>query len=140
MTKMTLITTRRSGDSYLNRVELQNGCLCRGHSNTFIPSTLHGSPYSENGEFDTKIHEKNMSAALDQYISRVDGTPCMKTVIHLPIATIANLGRAFANYLLPGGSIFPLLFDPHSRAFALFKPKKSNARSWSREGDGYSWN
>ena len=31
----------------------------------------------------TKIHEKNMSAALDQYISRIDGTPCMKTVIHL---------------------------------------------------------
>ena len=36
-TKMTLITTRCSGDSYLNRVELQNGCLCRGHS---IPTHL----------------------------------------------------------------------------------------------------
>ena len=82
-TKVTLVTTRCSGDSYLNRVELQNGCLSRGHSNTFIPSTLHGVPYSENGEFDKKLHGKNMSAALDQYISRVDGTPCMKTVIHL---------------------------------------------------------
>lgn len=82
-TKVTLVTTRCSGDSYLNRVELQNGCLSRGHSNTFIPSTLHGSPYSDNGEFDKEKHEKNMSAALDQYISRVDGTPCMKTVIHL---------------------------------------------------------
>ena len=80
---MTLVKTRCSGDSYLNRVELQNGCLSRGHSNTFIPSTLHGTPYSQHGEFDKEIHKKNMSAALDQYISRVDGTPCMKTVIHL---------------------------------------------------------
>ena len=39
----TLITTRSSGSSYLNRVELQNGCLSRGHSGTFIPSTMAGS-------------------------------------------------------------------------------------------------
>lgn len=39
----TLITTRSSGSSYLNRVELQNGCLSLGHSGTFIPSTLAGS-------------------------------------------------------------------------------------------------
>ena len=39
----TLVTTRSSGSSYLNRVELQNGCLSLGHSNTFIPSTLAGS-------------------------------------------------------------------------------------------------
>ena len=32
----TLVTTRSSGSSYLNRVELQNGCLARGHSNTYI--------------------------------------------------------------------------------------------------------
>lgn len=44
-TKIMLVTTCCSGDSYLNRVELQNGCLGRGHSNLFIPSTLHGSPY-----------------------------------------------------------------------------------------------
>ena len=36
----TLVTTRSSGSSYLNRVELQNGCLSLGHANTFIPSTL----------------------------------------------------------------------------------------------------
>ncbi len=35
----TLVTTRRSGSSYLNRVELQNGCISRAHSNLFIPST-----------------------------------------------------------------------------------------------------
>ena len=39
---VTLVTTRSSGSSYLNRVELQNGCLSLGHSNTFIPSTLAG--------------------------------------------------------------------------------------------------
>ena len=38
----TLVTSRSSGSSYLNRVELQNGCLSLGHSNTFIPSTLGG--------------------------------------------------------------------------------------------------
>ena len=49
-TKVTLLTTRSSGDSFLNRVELQNGCLARGHSNLFIPSTLSGVPYNETGE------------------------------------------------------------------------------------------
>ena len=39
----TLVSTRSSGSSFLNRVELQNGCLTRGHSNLFIPSTLSGS-------------------------------------------------------------------------------------------------
>ena len=32
---MTLVTARSSGSSYLNRVELQNGCLTRGHSNVY---------------------------------------------------------------------------------------------------------
>ena len=32
----TLVTARSSGSSYLNRVELQNGCLSLGHANTFI--------------------------------------------------------------------------------------------------------
>ena len=39
----TLVTTRSSGSSYLNRVELHNGCLSLGHASTFIPSTLAGS-------------------------------------------------------------------------------------------------
>ena len=82
-TRITLVTTRCSGDSYLNRVELQNGCLSRGHSNTFVPSTLHDPPYSDDGQFDKEKYKENMSAAIDQYIKRVDGTPCMKTFIHL---------------------------------------------------------
>lgn len=33
--KATIVTTRCSGSSYLNRVELQNGCLSKGHSKHF---------------------------------------------------------------------------------------------------------
>ena len=82
-TKVTMVTTRCSGDSYLNRVELQNGCLSKGHSNTFIPSTLCGSPFNNEGSLDEQKYKANMSAAVDQYIERVDGTACMKTKIHL---------------------------------------------------------
>ena len=46
---VTMVTTRCSGDSFLNPVELVNGHLARGHSNIFIPSTLNGSPVSANG-------------------------------------------------------------------------------------------
>lgn len=56
---VTLVTTRSSGSSYLNRVELQNGCLTRAHSNLFIPSTLHGSPIStDTGKWMTPFLQK----------------------------------------------------------------------------------
>lgn len=42
----TSITTRHSGGSYLNPVELMNGCLVLAHSNMFIPSTLGGPVYA----------------------------------------------------------------------------------------------
>ena len=42
-TAITLVTTRSSGASYLNRVELQNGCMALAHANLFIPSNLNGS-------------------------------------------------------------------------------------------------
>ena len=78
----TLVTTRSSGSSYLNRVELQNGCLSRGHSNLFIPSTLAGSCI-QNGQVDHKFLCKNLDLAIDTYISYVDESPCGSTVIHL---------------------------------------------------------
>ena len=81
-TRITMVTTRCSGDSFLNRVELQNGSLSKGHANMFIPSTLCGSHYKGNG-VDTDKFNENMSAAIKQYVTRVYGTPCMKTVIHL---------------------------------------------------------
>ena len=63
----TLVTTRSSGSSYLNRVELQNGCLALGHSNTFIPSTETVNQ--------AKLKE-NLDMAMSAYISHVNGCPC----------------------------------------------------------------
>lgn len=80
--KATLVTTRNSGASYRNRVELQNGCLALGHANLFIPSTLHGSCI-QNGQVNNEILKKNLSSAIDIYISRVDQSPCAGTAIHL---------------------------------------------------------
>ena len=40
----TSVTARSSDSSFLNRIELQNGCLTRGHDILFIPSTLNGYP------------------------------------------------------------------------------------------------
>jgi len=71
----TLVTTRCSGSSYLNRVELQNGCLAVAHSNLFIPSTLHGSNFTESGGIDNNKLERNLLAATDVYISRCDKAP-----------------------------------------------------------------
>ena len=82
-TRITLVTTRCTGDSFLNRVELQNGSLSKGHANMFIPSTLCGPHYNGNDKVDKEKFSENMSAAIGQYITRVDGTPCMKTFINL---------------------------------------------------------
>ena len=78
----TLVTTRSSGSSFLNRVELQNGCLSRGHSNLFIPSTLSGSCI-EDGNINNEILCRNLDLAIDTYISFVNKVPCGSTVIHL---------------------------------------------------------
>ena len=78
----TLVTARSSGSSYLNRVELQNGCLTRGHSNLFIPSTLAGS-CMESGQVQEDILKRNLDVAIKVYIERVDQSPCGDSVIHL---------------------------------------------------------
>ena len=52
----TLLTTRCSGSSYLNKVELQNGCLSLGHSKTstsgknFIKTTSVGMRATKSNE------------------------------------------------------------------------------------------
>jgi len=80
----TLVTTRSSGSSYLNRVELQNGCLALGHPNTYIPSTLAGSCLDpQSGMISEHKLKQNLSVAIDAYISRVNGCPCGDTTIHL---------------------------------------------------------
>ena len=81
---VTLLTSRSSGSSYLNKVELQNGCLSLGHANLFIPSTLNGSVYNpETGALDMERVKTNLELATDVYIKCVDGCPCGQTVIHL---------------------------------------------------------
>lgn len=81
---VTLVSSRSSGSSYMNRVELQNGCLAEGHSNLFIPSTMNGACFNEEtGKIDENKLQTNMEAAMDVYISRVSGSPCGDTVIHL---------------------------------------------------------
>ena len=80
----TLITSRCSGSSYLNRVELQNRCLSLGHSNTFIPSTLGGSCIDpDTGKINQDKLKENLNLAISAYMSRVDGCPCGETNIKL---------------------------------------------------------
>ena len=81
---MTLVSSRSSGSSNLNRVELQNGCLALGHSNLFIPSTLSGSALNpETGAVDMDRVRNNLELATSVYIDRVNNCPCGETVIHL---------------------------------------------------------
>ena len=81
-TEATLVTSRSSGSSYLNRVELQNGCLSLAHANLFIPSTLNGSCCSDNDVDKEKLTQNLMSAA-EVYIQRCNKAPCGDTEIHL---------------------------------------------------------
>lgn len=83
-THATILTARNSGSSYLNRVELQNGCLAVAHANLFIPSNLNGSCFDPaTGKVNQDRLEANMSIATQIYIDRVNGAPCGTTNIHL---------------------------------------------------------
>lgn len=81
-TVATLVTARNSGSSYLNRVELQNGCLALAHANLFIPSTLGGS-CMDSGTINKEKYERNMNLATEVYLNRVNKCPCGDTVINL---------------------------------------------------------
>ena len=77
----TIVTTRNSGASYLNRVELQNGCLALAHANLFIPSNLNGSCFNpETGKLDQERLQRNMGQAT---VSRCNGAPCGDARINL---------------------------------------------------------
>ena len=78
----TLVTARSSGSSFRNRVELQNGCLSRGHSNLFIPSTLAGNCMAS-GELNHELLVKNLELAIDVYLDRVNHCECGDGVINL---------------------------------------------------------
>ena len=69
----TIVTTRHSGGSYLNKVELLNGCISVGHSNVFIPSTLNGPCYTDEGSIDVEKVKLNQDTAT-VYIDHVSGS------------------------------------------------------------------
>lgn len=91
----TLVTSRFAGGSYLNEVELQNGCLALGHSNLFIPSTINGSNFDSNGKVDMAKLKANLQAAVDVYISVVNGAPCGGKPIHLIRGAEDNLNQKY---------------------------------------------
>lgn len=79
---ITMVTSQISGSSFLNRVELQNGCLALVHTNLFIPSTLNGMPINtDTGLIDYDILTSNQAAHI--YIERVNHCPCGDTYIHI---------------------------------------------------------
>ena len=82
-TVATMVTTRNSGASYKNRVELQNGCLALGNANLFIWSKLKGSCLKDDGKVNETKLKENLSSAIHVYMSRVDGAPCDSTEINL---------------------------------------------------------
>ena len=83
-THVTFVIARNSGASYMNRVELQNGCLALAHANLFIPSNLNGSCFDpDSGKLDNDRLRRNMAMATDIYIERVNGAPCGLSRIQL---------------------------------------------------------
>ena len=92
-TEATLVTSRCSGSSYLNRVELQNGCLSLARANLFIPSTLHGSCCSGGDINEAKLRQNLLSAA-EVYIQRCNNAPCGDTEIRLRLGADSS---AFQN-------------------------------------------
>ena len=75
---------RNTGASYLNHVELQNGCLALAHANLFISSNLYGTCFNpETGEIDREQLQRNMDQATEIYISPTNGAPCGDTKIQL---------------------------------------------------------
>ena len=94
-TLCTMVSARYSGGSYLNKVELQNGCLAIGHSNLFVPSTIHGSNMDADGKLCHDMLKKNLNAATDVYINTVNGAPCFGTQIHLVKGATDNVSDMY---------------------------------------------
>lgn len=90
----TMVTSRYSGGSYLNQVELLNGCLAVGHSNVFIPSTILGSNRNIAGIDNEKL-QANLDATADVYINTVSGTTCAGNPIVLVKGAINKVSRRY---------------------------------------------
>lgn len=120
--RVLILTTRDSGSSNKNRVELQNGCLALAHSNLFIPSTLNGSCLdSQSGNVDEGKLKQNLSDAIDVYISRVNKCPCADTVVHLYKGTesseIQGLRTTVKTFLKGKPSLKKKLKEEHPKEY-----------------------
>lgn len=120
--RVLILTTRDSGSSNKNRVELQNGCLALAHSNLFIPSTLNGSCLdSQSGNVDEGKLKQNLSDAIDVYISRVNKCPCAVTVVHLYKGTesseIQGLRTMMKTFLKGKPSLKKKLKEEHPKEY-----------------------
>ena len=81
--EFTLVTTRNSGASCFNLVELQNGVVGLAHANLIIPFTLCGSAETESGKISKERLQENMKAALQVYLDRVNEVPFGSSVIKM---------------------------------------------------------
>ena len=95
----TYVTARCSGQSYLNRVELQNGCLGLGHSNLYIPSTLTGTNM-DSSKVNYERLRKNLDLAIDVYIDRVDNSPCGDGTIKLFKGADSSSNQKLRKYVI----------------------------------------
>ena len=100
-TYATLVIARSSDSSFLNRVELQNGCLSLAHAYLFIPSNINGTCFDPNtGKLDEQRLRTNLGLAMDIYISRVNGAPCGESQIHLFKGADSSEKRQLRNHVL----------------------------------------
>ena len=77
----TLVSTRNSGRSCKNSVELRNGCFSTGTCKHVHP--VNGS-HVQNGKVSEEILKKSVDLEIDVCIcSHVDKCPCVVTVINL---------------------------------------------------------
>ena len=126
-TLCTVVTSRFSDGSYLNKVELQNGCLALGHHSVFIPSTIHGSNLDSDGKLHMERLKQNLESAMDVYINTVSGSLCFGTEILLVKGAVGEENRIynerctnFRTFLLGPKKKLEVLRRSHPEDFKYF--------------------
>ena len=94
--RVMLVTVRWAGGSYLNGVERLNGHQGYACNNVFISATLKGSNTPHTSQVCPEAVRANMTAAVEEYIRIVDGSPAMNGKLRLvapPIPSPDELQR-----------------------------------------------
>ena len=112
------MTSRHSGGSNLNRVELQNGCEAKARAGLFIPSTLNESNLDMSGKLDNEKLTRNLEDAIGVYISRVQGATCADAKIQY------YTGASSTEYQLLREKLLKYLHAGNSQKAALEKEHK----------------